>query len=135
MDGAGLPVDGSGGAGDADAAVPGALWCSRCGRQVTGGARPVHAGDGSAFGPDGHRVEPVAAEPPLWKAAREIEARYGGLFTVSARFGFLRADWTARALGPGMVAVHYEAHDEDEMRRQLDAAVAGTRRSGAGIRP
>jgi hypothetical protein len=73
----------------------------------------------------------------MWKAAREIAAEYRGAFAVGARFGLLRADWSPKATGPGVTMAHYTAPDEWDMRRQLDAAVAGTRwersREGAGL--
>ena len=94
-------------------------WCVTCGLRVTvssGGA--VHAGTGRRLGPDRHPVDPADAEPELWAAARSIERDYGGAFKVDARFGFLRADWSAGAAGRG-TAAHFEAPDEAEMRRQL----------------
>jgi hypothetical protein len=54
-------------------------------------------------------------------AARELEAETGGLFTVSARFGFLRADW--KKSGPGVVAAHYTADGKAEMRLKLRRAL------------
>jgi hypothetical protein len=118
-------------------------WCRWCGRQVTvTGADPqfakaIHMKTGSETGPpDGHVAAPIDYEPPMWKAARELADDYHGAFTLSARFGILRADWSAKAIGPGVTAAHYTAPDEEDMRRQLDAAVAGTRwersREGAG---
>ena len=106
----------------------GQLWCARCGKRAApAGGTVVHAVTGSRTGPpDGHTADPVGAEPPQWKAAREIAADYAGAFDVTAFFGILRADWTVRALGPGVTAGHYEALKETEMRRLLDAAVAGT---------
>jgi hypothetical protein len=108
------------------------LWCADCGKRVTAdaGGPPVHTASGHVKGgPDGHAAAPAGREPPLWKAAREITADYGGAFTVSARFGFLRADLTPGAVSAGGTPVHYEADDEAGMRRQLDA-VAGAARRG-----
>lgn len=107
--------------------APGELWCARCGKRAAeAGGTAVHAATGSRTGPDGHPVAPVPCEPPLWHAAREIAADYAGVFDVSARFGILRADWSLRALSPGVTAGHYEAHDEAELRRILRQATAGT---------
>lgn len=75
------------------------------------------------LGDDGHRVDPVDHEPELWKAAREITAEYSGAFTVDARFGFLRADWSPGVLPEGEMATHYEALTGDELRLKLDRAV------------
>jgi len=110
------------------------LWCSACGqRLLKRGDLAVHARTGRAAGLDGHPVSPVGTEPPLWKAAREIQADYGRVFTVSARFGFLRADWAGTGTG---TPVHYEAPDEAGMRARLDEALAVSRRErsreGAG---
>lgn len=108
------------------------MWCARCGKRVLLAAgAAVHAATLARAGsPDGHDAMAVSEEPPLWKAAREIEADYGGAFTVSARFGFLRADWAAWS-GKGTPA-HYEAPGEDGLRRQLDAvARRGRREAGA----
>jgi hypothetical protein len=110
------------------------LWCSACGKRViTRGGRPVHARTGSECGPDGHRASPVGTEPPLWKAAREITADYGRMFTVRADHGFLRADYAVPGAG---TAVHYEAPNEQEMRDRLDEALRLSRRErsreGAG---
>jgi len=110
------------------------LWCSACGKRViTRGGRPVHARTGRESDLDGHRASPVGTEPPLWKAAREIQADYGRVFTVSARFGVLRADWAGTGTG---TPVHYEAPDEAGMRARLDEALAVSRRErsreGAG---
>jgi hypothetical protein len=111
----------------------GQRWCRRCGKRVTlTGSDPqfgkaVHTASERELGDDGHMVAPIDYEPPLWKAAREIAAGYGGAFTVSARLGILRADWTPEAVGPGVTAAHYTAPTEQELRRKLDAAVAGTR--------
>ena len=118
-------------------------WCRRCGKRVTvTGDDPqlgnaAHTATGSETGPpDGHLAAPMDYEPPIWKAAREIAAEYGGAFTLDARFGFLRADWSPLAIGPGVTAAHYTAPDEADMLRQLDQAVAGTQwerqRAGAG---
>jgi hypothetical protein len=80
--------------------------------------RGVHA-DGS----DGHPVILTDEDPVLRAQADEIEREFGGRFTISARFGWFRAD---RAdLPPGMVAAHFTADDAAEMRRQL--AIADSR--------
>lgn len=118
-------------------------WCRRCGKRVTvTGDDPqlgkaVHTATGSETGaPDGHLAAPMDYEPPIWKAAREAAAEYGGAFIVEARFGFLRADWSPKLLPVGAAAAHYEAPTADELRRKLDQAVAGTQwerqRAGAG---
>jgi hypothetical protein len=105
-------------------------WCSRCGRPAllegddgAPGAlrKAVHAATGAENGPDGHAAAPVGCEPPLWRAARELEAETGGLFAVSARFGFLRADWADPP--PGAVAGHYTADDHAAMRARLRRAL------------
>jgi len=117
-------------------------WCRRCGKRVTVTgddpdlARAVHAGSGQEQGADGHLAAPVGFEPEPWRTAREVAADYGGAFDVDARLGLLCAYWKPGAAGPGVTAGHYTAHDEAEMRRQLDIAVAGTPwerpREGAG---
>jgi hypothetical protein len=105
---------------------PVALWCPHCGQRVVfAGCAAVHAATFTRSGPDGHTAHAVGEEPPLWKAAREIEADYGGAFRVTARFGILRADWTAEAIGRGVTAAHYEAPGEEGLRRQLDEAACG----------
>jgi hypothetical protein len=105
------------------------LWCRACGKRVTmRGGVAVHALTGSRAGlADGHLAEAVDQEPPLWKAAREIEAEYGGTFTVGAPLGILRADWSKAVVGHFATAVHYTAPNGELLRRQLDEAVAGTR--------
>jgi len=101
------------------------LWCAACGQlAAASGGTAVHAASGLRLGDYGHPVDPVDREPELWRAAREIAADYGGMFTLDARFGFLRADWSEAPAVPGAVAAHYEADGKTEMRRQLDAAVA-----------
>ncbi len=118
------------GAGDTgEKQVPGELWCARCGKRAApAGGTVVHAETRSRTGPpDGHPADPVGEEPPLWKAAREIAADYRGAFEVDARFGVLHARWSLRALGPGITAAYYRADTGQDMRRQLDDAVAGTR--------
>ncbi len=125
-----------------DVALPqsgGSRWCRWCGQKVTvsGGdpdfGKAVHTVTGLELGPDGHLVGPVDTEPPLWAAARRIAADYRGAFTVEARFGFLRADWTEAAVGTQETAPHFEDDTETGMRLKLDRAVAGTRwaREGA----
>jgi hypothetical protein len=103
-----------------------ALWCRWCGKRVrlAGDGEPemrkaVHSASGRETGEDGHIAAPQDSEPPLWKAARELEAEFGGAFRISARFGFLRADW-ADVVTPE----HFEAADADEMRPRLKAALA-----------
>jgi hypothetical protein len=114
------------------------LWCEVCGKRAAilghGPGSTVHRGTALRDGPDGHNARPVDAEPPLWEAARRITADYGGAFILTAPFGFLRADQAAPAAGPARTAVHYEAPNEAEMRRQLDEAIARTRwaRGGTG---
>jgi hypothetical protein len=109
------------------------LWCRWCGKQVVlADGAAVHAATRSRSGAlDGHPASPVDQEPPLWKAAREIEADYKGVFTLTARFGFLRADWAAsRCTGtPG----HFEASTEQDMRRQLAAATGSASRERAPL--
>jgi hypothetical protein len=70
-------------------------------------------------------VAPQNYEPPLWRSARILAAEFDGLFEISARFNFLRADWTG-----GGVAEHFEADTEDEMRAKLSAAYIS-----AGLQP
>ena len=105
-------------------------WCSRCGQPVEllGGddlpvplRKAVHKATGWKTGPDGHIADPISYEPPLWKAARELEAETGGLFTLSARFGFLRADWANP--GHGVTAPHYTADDKAAMQVKLRRAL------------
>src|ERR1700678_2817482 len=127
------------GTGTADSGAPGASehqrgetdgvgsaewWCSRCGKPVRLGGdktlpvtlRPAyHEATGSETGaPDGHLALPVEYEPPLWKAARELEEETGGLFALDARSGFLRADWANRPAAK--VAGNYHAEDQSAMR-------------------
>lgn len=108
-------------------------WCRHCGAPVllVGGIavpdqfrKAVHAATGRERAPDGHLAAPLDYEPPLWKAARELAAEFEGVFTVRARFGFLRADWAR--LPPGVIAGHFEAPEEKDMRWKLKAAIAGT---------
>lgn len=110
------------------------LWCRRCGQPVEligaeaveeGYRRAVHAATGREAGPDTHLAAPVDHEPPLWKAARELAGEYDGVFTLDARFGFLRADWAR--VPPGALAAHFEADGKEQMRLRLDAAVAAAR--------
>lgn len=116
------------------------FWCMACGdRAVLSGGTAVHAATFSRTGPDGHAADVTDREPPLWQAARRIEADYGGAFTVTARFGILRADWTTEAIGRGVTAAHYEARDEESLRRQLGEALRGVQwgraREGAAEAP
>jgi hypothetical protein len=119
-----------------------ARWCKRCGQPVelTGGAllegefrKAVHAATGQETGEYGHRVIPVPAEPPHWRACRILAAEFEGIFTVDAWFGFLRADWAN--IPDGTAAAHFEADDEESMRRRLNAALARLRRPGTGDGP
>jgi hypothetical protein len=132
-------------AADEPAAIPqgntadrySAWWCNRCGQPVllegdddapVALRKALHAATGAEKGaPDGHIAAPIDYEPPLWEAARELEAETGGLFSVSARFGFLRADW--KKLAPGVVAAHYTADDKAEMQVKLRRALI---RAGLG---
>lgn len=115
--------------------LPVRLWCPHCGKRVVfAGGSPVHAGTLSQTGPDGHAAGAVASEPPLWRAARQVAADYGGAFAVEAAFGNLRATWTREALtalGERGTSVRYTARSredpEGDLRRQLDEAVRGTR--------
>jgi hypothetical protein len=106
-------------------------WCSRCGQPVellgrddvpVSLRKAVHAATGDERGaPDGHPAAPVGYEPPLWQAARELDAETGGLFSFLVSFGRLRADW--KDLPPGVLAAHYTASDKAEMRLQLRRAL------------
>lgn len=102
-------------------------WCRWCGQQVSVSgdgpvAKAVHAATGLERGePDGHAAAPIDFEPQIWADAREIAAVYGGVFTVTARFGKLRADWAN--LPPGAWAEHYTADGRDELTRKLDTAL------------
>jgi hypothetical protein len=111
-------------------------WCNWCGQPVRleGDGNPtaalrkaVHEATGKRAGPDGHTAAPVGDEPSLWKAARELEEETGGAFSLSARFGLLRADW--RNLKPGAVAPHYTADDKAAMGLKLRRALI---RAGLG---
>lgn len=125
---------------DEDCALrPVRFWCRHCGqRAVYSGGTSVHAETLRRTGPDGHQASAVAGEPPLWKAAREIEADYGGAFTVTAKFGILRADWSPGA-GAGAAAGHFEAGGPEtdpgaagaDLRRRLDEAVREALRAGS----
>lgn len=84
--------------------------------------RAVHTATGLERGePDGHPAAPIDFEPQIWVDAREISAMYGGVFTVTARLGILRADWAN--LPPGTWAEHYTGHDKDELTRKLNQAL------------
>ena len=88
-------------------------------------AQSVHADTGlERSGMDRHVAAPQDHEPPMWKAARKLEAEFGGLFGISGAYGFLRADWEATVIS---TAVHYEASGtpaeaEAHMREQLRRA-------------
>lgn len=108
------------------------LWCRRCGEPVLRDGdgdphlrRAVHAATGmERGGPEGHLAAPVDFEPPLWRAARELGAEFGGDFEISARFGVLRADWADRPRG--VTAPHYTAagmRAQEEMRATLRRAL------------
>jgi hypothetical protein len=115
-------------------------WCRRCGQPVEllGGdadpllRRAVHAATGDERGgPEGHLAAPADFEPPLWRAARELRAEFGGVFEVGARFGVLRADWADRP--HGVAVPHYTAEGigaEAAMRAKLRRALIA-----AGIDP
>lgn len=115
--------------------LPVRLWCPHCGkRAVFAGGTAVHAATLNRSGDDGHAAGATATEPPLWRAARQVAADYGGAFKVEAAYGNLRATWTweaLSALGEQGTSVRYTARDssdpEGDLRRQLDEAVAGTR--------
>lgn len=117
---------------DEDCALkPVRFWCRHCGQRAAySGGTSVHAETLRRTGPDGHQASAVAGEPPLWRAAREIGADYGGAFAVSAKFGILRAGWAQPGAPPG----HFEADDEEGLRRRLDEAVRGALRD-AGEEP
>ena len=113
------------------------LWCRRCGQPVRligeevvedGFRKAVHAATGQERGPDTHLAAPVDYEPPLWKDARELTAKYGGVFVIGARFDFLRAEWAR--VPPGTAVAHFEADDREQMRRKLDAAIDARRDQG-----
>jgi hypothetical protein len=113
-------------------AVEEAWWCRACGERVTLSGSPeadprhrgaVHSATGQRTAwPDGHAADPVDAEPPLWAAAGRLMKEFGRAFTIIAWYGILRADWAVVT-----TPVHYESKGEDDMRRQLDQATAGTR--------
>jgi len=81
----------------------------------------VHAATGEDAGADGHAIIVTDEDPAMRAIADKIEAEYGGVVTISVRFGWFRADWAH--LPPGTVAAHITADDEESLRRQLDAAV------------
>ena len=108
-----------------DGQVSTRAWCRKCllPVTVTGMAflgLAVHTATGLETGDDGHLAAPIDERPELRRVADAIEARYPQ-FAVSARFGFLRADW--RDAPAAMVALHYEADDEAGLCSQLDRAV------------
>ena len=104
-------------------------WCLTCEEPVTptGYRAAVHSGTGLAEGPDGHLVRVTDEDPELRREADAIEADYR--VSVSARFGFLRADRTDRP-----DPVHWEAGNGDEMRRRLPARLRRAAPSGQGAR-
>lgn len=125
-------------------AGPWCQWCGqfviRAGREEEGGlAHAVHALTGLEQAPDGHLAAPIDHEPLLWKDAREVTAEYDGIFTVTARFRILRADW-ARLPAGGSPVTHYEARDRKALAALLDAALADSTvrmsalRAGGGAR-
>ena len=59
-------------------------------------------------------------DPELRRQADALEAEFGGAVTISARFGFFRADWAN--LPPGVVASHFEADTAGELREKLALA-------------
>ena len=107
------------------------LWCRICGEParrrhdldvpLSFGRAAVHAATGQPEGPDGHAIVVTDEDPELRAVADTVEAEYGGIVTISVRFGRFRADWAH--LPPGTVAAHITADDEESLRRQLDAAV------------
>lgn len=110
--------------------VAGTAWCCRrCLELVTGGGnslvRAVHAETGSELCADGRLVAPVDERPDLRRQANEIEAEFPWV-TVSARFGFFRADLTVQ--DPRRVCTPFDASTADDLRRQL-AKAAGKARS------
>jgi hypothetical protein len=112
---------------DGTSTATGLRWCSRCGQpvEVDGDgplAKAVHKATGREQGyPDGHVAAPLDFEPLLWRHAREIKARYGGVFDVTARLGILRADWADPPAGA--VVQHYTGRTPDELTAKLDAAL------------
>jgi hypothetical protein len=102
-----------------------AEWCKGCGQPVKrlqGGplGKVVHAGTGNELGDGGHLAIPVDENPVLRAEADAVEREFGGVFTVSVRFGFFRAD----VADPGGATYqHWTADTAQDLRRQL-AAVA-----------
>lgn len=106
-------------------------WCRVCGepakrrpdldQPLLYGGAAVHAATGQPEGPDGHVLIVTDEDPVLRAVADKVEAEYDGIVTISVRFGWFRADWTD--LPPGTVAAHITADDEEDLRRQLDAAL------------
>lgn len=107
-------------------------WCRLCGEPVRLSGpevmpelrRAVHAATGLEKGPghgdEGWHIAMPSTENPVLRAeADALEAEFGGRFSVSARFGFFRADW--RDVPAGVTAAHYEASTAGEMRQQLRA--------------
>lgn len=77
-------------------------------------------------GSDDHPVVLTDEDPVLRAQADALEKEFGGMFKISVRFGWFRAD---RAdLPPGAVASHYTEDDAEAMRATLArAAGKGTR--------
>ena len=105
-------------------------WCRKCGQQVEVGggelAKAVHKKTGLERGaPDGHVAAPIDFQPTLWRHARETEAKYDGLFSVTAHLGMLRADWADPPRGVTMP--HYTGRTREELEAKLDAAIGGLR--------
>jgi hypothetical protein len=115
-------------------------WCRACkepvkllGSEVAPPElRPaVHAATRQEKGP-GHGDEgwhiaiPTDENPVLRAEADRIEAELCRAFTLSARFGFLRADWSKDLVPLGVTARHYEAGTADEMRGRLRAVLGAS---------
>lgn len=96
-----------------------AVWCRTCRAPArrTGpgmGGTGTHAGDEPE---DGHPAVLTDENPVLRAQADEIQREYPGV-TVSARFGFFRADWPAR---PGVLIAPVFGETADELREKLAA--------------
>lgn len=117
-------------------------WCRRCGEPVklSGGAwlfpslaKATHQATGLENCADGeHLAAPTDEDPALRRLADEIEVEFGGVFVISAHWGFFRADWRTELLEPAAVAAHYEAETADDLRARLRRALAPP---GAAVLP